>query len=118
MTQREEFEKWFFENGFLKSATIGEKMLMLQAWKAAKEQAVPEWIPVSERLPDEDAVVVGRSDDPIEYCDYAVFNFFNGIFHLNTDGLEASNYDGGAVIKCEFAVTHWMPLPAAPEQNK
>ena len=42
MTQREEFEKWFFENGFLKSATIGEKMLMLQAWKAAKAQAVPE----------------------------------------------------------------------------
>ena len=42
MTQREEFEKWFFENGFLKSATIGEKMLMLQAWQAAKAQAVLE----------------------------------------------------------------------------
>ena len=42
MTEREKFEKWFFENGFLKSATIGEKMLMLQAWKAAKAQAVPE----------------------------------------------------------------------------
>ena len=55
MTQREEFEKWFFENGFLKSATIGEKMLMLQAWKAAKAQAVPEgWrlVPV-EPTPDQ-----------------------------------------------------------------
>ena len=41
MTEREKFEKWFFENGFLKSATIGEKMLMLQVWEAAKAQAVP-----------------------------------------------------------------------------
>ena len=85
---------------------------------AAKSQAVPQWIPVSDRLPDEDSIVVGKSGGHIEYCDYAVFNFFNGIFCLNTDGVEASNYDGGAVIKCNFVVMEWMYLPSAPEQNK
>ena len=99
MTQREEFEKWFFENGFLKSATIGEKMLMLQAWKAAKQQAVPEWIPVSERLPmDGENVLIFD-----KYCTHG------SIYTLM--------YYDGFMLKHK-GVTHWMPLPAAPEQNK
>ena len=96
MTQREEFEKWFFENGFLKSATIGEKMLMLQAWKAAKEQAVPEWIPVSERLPmDGENVLIFD-----KYCTHG------SIYTLM--------YYDGFMLKHK-GVTHWMPLPEAPE---
>ena len=99
MTQREEFEKWFFENGFLKSATIGEKMLMLQAWKAAKQQAVPEWIPVSERLPmDGENVLIFD-----KYCTHG------SIYTLM--------YYDGFMLKHK-GVTHWMPLPAAPEQQK
>ena len=126
MTQREELNAdqkkltWLLglEKETLVDMAHQQSKIIEKLQKADKEQAVPQWIPVSERLPDEDAVVVGKSDAPIEYCDYAVFNFFNGIFHLNTDGLEASNYDGGAVIKCEFVVVEWTPLPSAPEQNK
>ena len=99
MTQREEFEKWFFENGFLKSATIGEKMLMLQAWKAAKAQAVPEWIPVSERLPDDDDLVL-------------VYDSEGTHGYIYTLRVYREFFDK---FKC---VTHWMPLPAVPEQNK
>lgn len=75
------------------------------------------WISVNDRLPDEDSYVVG-SDGATKYSSFAVFEFFNGGFHLQTDGLDASNYDGGAVIKHCFVVTHWMPLPTAPEGDK
>ena len=98
MTQREEFEKWFFENGFLKSATIGEKMLMLQAWKAAKAQAVPEWIPVSERLPDDDDLVL-------------VYDSEGTHGYIYTLRVYKQFFDK---FKC---VTHWMSLPKAPEQK-
>ena len=107
MTQREEFEKWFFENGFLKSATIGEKMLMLQAWKAAKAQAVPQWISVSERLPKHGQYVLSASIDG---------RIYKSMAHITTGGR--------CIFKCALVVwehdnvTHWMPLPAAPEQQK
>ena len=108
MTQCEDFEKWFFENGFLKSATIGEKMLMLQAWKAAKAQAVPQWISVEDQLPNHDA---GKWSDPV-----IALSDIGLVFRLS--------YCGGWQRTSDFMstgsskVTHWMPLPAPPEQNK
>ena len=66
------------------------------------EAAVPEWIPVSERLPD---------DYSMSICvGHGGYRFIcrkepNGWFRFP----QMKRLDG---------VTHWMPLPAAPEQNK
>ncbi len=76
-----------------------------------------KWIRVDELLPYEGALVVG-SDGATRYSSFAVFKFFNGKFYLQTDGLDARNYDGGAVVTCEFDVTHWIPLPTMPEYDK
>ena len=44
--------------------------------------------------------------------------FWSGSFHPNTDGLDASNYDGGACITLEMNPTHWMPLPEPPKDGE
>lgn len=74
-----------------------------------------DWISVKDELPDEDSLVVGAhiyNGDLLP--DAAVFHFIYGRFCLHTDGLDASNYDGGASIYCEFKVTHWAKLPKLP----
>jgi hypothetical protein len=78
-----------------------------------------KWISVKERLPSEHELVVAARwlyagcDPDISVCKYYHEDFF-----AFTDGLEARNYDGGAVIVMDFNPTHWMPLPAAPEVEK
>ena len=80
-----------------------------------------EWISVKDRMPEEDQYVIGIniysvwSGCEISDYDMAVFEYYHGDFFLRARGLEASNYDGGAVITCEFKPTHWMPLPHPPK---
>ena len=65
----------------------------------SKSQAVPEWIQVSERLPmDGENVLIFD-----KYCTHG------SIYTLM--------YYDGFMLKHK-GVTHWMPLPAAPEQQK
>ena len=71
------------------------------------------WISVKDRLPDDDTLVVGI--ELLEFGDdykpdAAVFWYLHCDFHLWTDGLEAENYDGGAVIKSIINITHWKYL--------
>lgn len=77
---------------------------------AAKEQAAPQWISVSERLPDEGVlcIVFGVNGVVNNHFEYYKPTHIQGYFDSVIDG-------------CVFElteVTHWMPLPAAPEQNK
>lgn len=66
------------------------------AWKEAKAQAVPEWISVKNELPPENILVLGMSQTRSN-----IFNF----------------YDVMALDEFEEAdVTHWMPLPDAPQE--
>ena len=66
------------------------------------------WIPVSERLPEHKN---GLWSDPV-------------IAMTDTGNIYRLSYCGGWQRTSEFMasgsnkVTHWMPLPAAPEQNK
>lgn len=72
------------------------------------------WIPVSERLPDDDTYVVAADIAHGEiYSAFAAW-FVNGRFSV-MDGLSASNHDGGAIIEIDMPITHWRPLPAAPK---
>lgn len=66
--------------------------------QAAKAQAVPEWISVKNSLPPENTLVLGMSQTP---C-----NIFNTYNVMALDEFE------------ETDVTHWMPLPDAPQEPK
>ena len=70
-----------------------------------------EWISVDEIRPNEDQLVVFAEIGYGEIYASASGSFFNGSFHLDDSGLEASNYDGGACISVDFTPTHWSPLP-------
>ncbi|WP_046205853.1 DUF551 domain-containing protein [Acinetobacter radioresistens] len=68
------------------------------AWQArAKAQAVPEWISVNDKLPPANILVLGMSQTPRN-----IFNIYNV---MALDEFE------------EADVTHWMPLPDAPQES-
>lgn len=69
-----------------------------QQWreKAAKAQAVPEWISVKDNLPPENILVLGMSQTRSN-----IFNVYNV---MALDEFE------------EAEVTHWMPLSDAPQE--
>ena len=106
MTQREEFEGWAELNCYIldldKDGDYENDLTFcsFEAWQAAKARAArPQWIPVSERLPmdDENVLIFDK------YCTHG------SIYTLM--------YYDGFMLKHK-GVTHWMPLPAAPEQKK
>ena len=107
MTQREELSddqkklNWLLglEKETLADMAHQQSKIIEKLQNAAKAQAVPEWIPVGERLPDE----------------------FTAVLVYDVDGTHGHVYT--LKVYAEFfskfkSVTHWMPLPAAPEQNK
>ena len=75
-----------------------------------------EWISVNERLPSEGQRVVFADMFADEIYSTCAGKFHDGDFVPDLGGLEASNYDGGAVIYLHksMSITHWMPLPEAP----
>lgn len=81
-----------------------------------------EWISVDERLPEENQYVVFASfyecSWGVEFDSVIAGEFWNGSFYPDTNGLEASNYDGGATITLEMKPTHWMPLPEPPKDGQ
>lgn len=66
------------------------------AWKEVKAQAVPEWISVKDNLPPANILVLGMSQTRSN-----IFNIYNV---MALDEFE------------EADVTHWMPLPDAPQE--
>lgn len=67
-----------------------------QMWQAAKAQAVPKWISVKDNLPPPNILVLGMSQTRS--------NIFNTYNVMDLDEFE------------EAEVTHWMPLPDAPQE--
>ena len=66
--------------------------------QAAKAQAVPGWISVKDKLPPANILVLGMSQTRSN-----IFNVYNV---MDLDEFE------------EAEVTHWMPLPDAPQEPK
>ena len=71
-------------------------LLWVEAWQAAKAQAVPEWISVNDKLPPANILVLGMSQTRSN-----IFNIYNV---MALDEFE------------EADVTHWTPLPDAPQE--
>ncbi|MGK9155400.1 DUF551 domain-containing protein [Acinetobacter radioresistens] len=71
--------------------------MWLRAKRDAKAQAVPEWISVNDKLPPANILVLGMSQTPRN-----IFNIYNV---MALDEFE------------EADVTHWMPLPDAPQES-
>ncbi|WP_414617237.1 DUF551 domain-containing protein [Yersinia intermedia] len=74
------------------------------------------WINCIDQMPEDDQVVVIINSGHGFLYEAAVVTRRGPHFDL-MDGLEASNYDGGAVVRLDMEATHWMPLPAAPEKE-
>ena len=74
------------------------------------------WINVNDRLPEKyQKVFVADIYNGEIYYFAAAYYLDKNCFSAETDGLEASNCDGGASIYLDMEVTHWMPLPEAPK---
>ena len=74
---------------------------------------VPQWIPVTERLPEKQA-------DVLIYFGGKYKNMATGFWH----GEEKMNAvywcaytDDGFYTDCDYKPTHWMPLPKAPGKD-
>ena len=73
-----------------------EVKFMWDCWLAAEAQAVPKWISVKDNLPPANILVLGMSQTRSN-----IFNVYNV---MALDEFE------------EADVTHWMPLPDAPQE--
>ncbi len=81
-----------------------------EQWQAAKAQAVPEWISVEDSLPKKNAnvllnVVARRRGKPFSCI---------GFYSVEPDDEPCFILDDNFTIL--KGVTHWMPLPDAPQE--
>ncbi len=98
MTEREKFEKWLNTLDKQTLVTMAAKQARtIEELQAATKAAVPQWIPVSERLPfDGERVLI----------------FDNG----GTYGaIYTLQYYDDFILRHKY-VTHWMPLPNSPKE--
>ncbi|GAB5071136.1 hypothetical protein SedNR2807_13220 [Citrobacter sedlakii] len=113
-----EFADWFFDN---KKAGCGSAWFVMMAvmwegWKGstamlqgADGNSPDCWVACSERMPERDVdVQVYCADKKEQMVGYMEHNEQDGYFRF------ASLPNGGGVY-CQ--PTHWMPLPAAPQQD-
>ena len=78
-------------------SNIDEEKIWALMVEAAKAQAVPKWISVKDNLPPANMLVLGMSQTRSN-----IFNVYNV---MALDEFE------------EAEVTHWMPLPDAPQEQ-
>lgn len=89
------------------------------AKELAEERKKHEWIPCSERLPEDCdnrfymCVVESHEEDPPMYCQYEEgigFGFWNDIYDEHTLGFIDSEFKTNEELGCEKVIA-WMPLP-------
>lgn len=90
----------------------------LRIWQAAKAQAVQGWISVEDGLPpcDFEFCETGeRVSNAVLIHSAATYGFNMGMGHVNEDGVW-NVYSGEHDFMNVLMVTHWMPLPDAPQE--
>ena len=104
MTEREKFAKWLNTLDKQTLVTMAAKQARtIEELQAATKAAVPQWIPVSERLPDEGTYFcLGHNGTP--FVCLLRNKKYEGCVWLRNTGTR--RVDG---------ITHWMPLPSATE---
>ncbi len=103
---REEFEKWLDNNGIpFGFGSNPTRIYQESDVRALFSLLVPAWIPVSERLPENNDVYLCMTIDDWDILVPSVISFFSGKFQSN----ELSEIGG--------KVTHWMPLPPLPAEE-
>ncbi len=112
---RKQFEVWCKQRGYIERYYFFRQSHpnhydddqieeMWNAWQAAKAQAVPQWIPVSERLPDDGQFVLAVIGGSVQQYTFSV-----------REGWRESQDDCSVsyAVK-DQVVTHWMSLPSPP----
>ena len=118
MTQREELSNdqkklnWLLglEKETLADMAHQQSKIIEKLQRDTKAQVGQQWIPVGDRLPDAGVlcIVFGANGVVNNQFEYYKQEHIKGYFGSVVDG-------------CVFElteVTHWVPLPSAPEQNK
>jgi|GEM_PF-3049619 len=86
----------------------GEPRLHIK--EASNSPVTPDsWIPVSERMPEDEQEVLTRNR--MGHCFVSFFDEHSGLFFDRVDVAAACCIE-------HILVTHWMPLPAAPQQEE
>lgn len=80
------------------------------AFLAGYQAAAPQWISVKDRLPPPEVTVLWWN----ETADQSGVSSYKYMSHCNDTMIEWG--DAGYLSIKNF--THWMPLPAAPEEEK
>jgi hypothetical protein len=90
-----------------------------EAWSRKQAEAIPKWIPVTDRLPEvgEDVLIyaVGKSDDfssVIAITNRMIFRLFP-----SSEGVETWS-SPWQYFMTDYEITHWMPLPEPPKEEK
>jgi hypothetical protein len=84
----------------------GAEPSLASAGSGANHSAIPNsWIPVTERLPDRNEIVLATDQDGVTVGSYSPM--LDDWWTLHGDRMAP-----GAVV------THWMPLPAPPSDDK
>jgi hypothetical protein len=84
--------------------------IIAEAADAIEELSKPRWIPVTERKPKTDDIVIVAIHDDSGDTSYDVTNvgFYLDVFPLGIWVVENE--------RCNY-VTHWMPLPTPPKEE-
>ena len=82
-------------------------MTQREKLNAAKAQFVPQWTPVSERLPDEDGTYFSLGHDGTPFVCLFRTTKYEGKIWLRSTG-----------TKRVYGITHWMPITPTPVQAK
>ena len=124
MTQREEFETFWKENMNVELLPLHRTHYQFApdcdqqylchetnrswfTWQAAKAQTVSQWIPVSERMPENEGTYFCLGHNGTPFVCLLRNKKYEGYVWLRNTGTRL--VDG---------ITHWMPIPSLPEQNK